>query len=286
MDYYELIFTYDSTVETEVVNDVLASELGEIGFESFTGTDNGLSAYIRMAVYNQRSLDATIASFPLENVTIRYTTNYIEGKDWNEEWEKNYFQPISIDKECIIHASFHTVAPGYTYDIVIDPKMAFGTGNHETTYLMINEILPLDLEGKEVLDMGCGTAVLAILAAKKKAKRVVAVDIDEWAYHNALDNIRINQTADIEVIIGGAGQIPRLGKFDIVLANINRNILLNDIKAYVSCMKKEACLFMSGFYKEDIPLIENECKRNGLSLVSYREKNNWVAVKTQLNYKL
>ncbi|MDR1161127.1 MAG: 50S ribosomal protein L11 methyltransferase [Tannerellaceae bacterium] len=284
MDYYELIFTYDSSIETEVVNDVLASELGEIGFESFAQTEEGLSAYIRVAAYNPRSLDAVIASFPLENVTIRYTTNYIKGKDWNEEWEKNYFQPIAIGRECIIHASFHQVAPLYTYNIIIDPKMAFGTGNHETTYLMINEMLPLALEGKEALDMGCGTAVLAILAAKKKAKRVVAVDIDEWACRNALDNIRINQTTDIEVIEGGAGQIPASGKFDVVLANINRNILLNDIKAYASCMKKEACLLMSGFYKEDIPLIEDECKRNGLSVVSYSEKNNWVAVKTQLNY--
>ncbi|MDR1201053.1 MAG: 50S ribosomal protein L11 methyltransferase [Tannerellaceae bacterium] len=281
MNYYELIFTYDSTIETAIVNDILAWELGEIGFESFTETENGLSAYIREAFYNQTILEDTIASFPLENVTIRYTKNYMESKDWNDVWEKNYFQPISIGKECIIHASFHKVEPGYMYDIVIDPKMAFGTGNHETTYLMINEILPLDLKGKEVLDVGCGTAVLAILAAKKKAKRVVAVDIDEWAYRNALDNIRINQTADIEVIAGGAEQIPRLGKFDVILANINRNILLNDIKVYVPCMKKEACLFMSGFYKEDIPLIEDECKRNGLSIVSCSEKNNWVAIKTQ-----
>jgi ribosomal protein L11 methyltransferase len=138
------------------------------------------------------------------------------------------------------------------------------------------------MEGKEVLDMGCGTAVLAILAAKKKAKRVVAVDIDEWACHNALDNIRINQITGIEVIAGGAGQISRLGKFDVVLANINRNVLLNDIKVYASCMKKEACLLMSGFYKEDIPLIENECKRNGLSLVSYCEKNDWAAIVTYI----
>jgi ribosomal protein L11 methyltransferase len=286
MDYYELIFTYDSSIETEVVNDVLASELGEIGFESFSGTENGLSAYIRVTVYNQTLLDATIASFPLANVAIRYTENYIKAKDWNEAWEKNYFQPIAIGEECIIHASFHQVAPDYRYDITIDPRMAFGTGNHETTYLMINEMLPLGLEGKEVLDMGCGTAVLAILAAKKKAKRIVAVDIDEWACRNALDNIRINQTTGIEIIEGGAGQIPRSGKFDVVLANINRNILLNDIKAYASCMKKEACLLMSGFYKEDIPLIEGECKRNGLSVVSYREKNNWVAIKTRKNYEL
>lgn len=281
MNYYELTFTYDSTVETEIINDILASELGNIGFESFTETDNGLSGYIQEAAYNRIVLDEKIDAFPLGNVTIRYVENYIEGKDWNEEWEKNYFKPISIGKDCIIHASFHEVESDYAYDIVIDPKMAFGTGNHETTYLMINEILSLDLEGKDILDMGCGTAVLAILAAKKNAKRVVAIDIDEWAYHNALDNTRLNQTTDVEIILGGAEQISRLGKFDIVLANINRNILLNDIKVYVSCMKKDSLLFMSGFYKEDIPFIEDECKKNSLSLVSYNEKNNWVAVKAQ-----
>jgi ribosomal protein L11 methyltransferase len=286
MDYYELIFTYESTVAAEIVNDVLASELGDIGFESFTETENRMGAYIRMDAYNQTLLDATIASFPIGDITIRYTKNQIESKDWNEEWEKNYFQPIAIGRECIIHASFHLVAPKYKYDIIIDPKMAFGTGNHETTWLMLNELLPLDLKGKEVLDMGCGTAVLAILAAKKKAKRVVAIDIDDWACRNARDNIQINRTTAIKVIEGGAGQIPVSGKFDVVLANINRNILLEDMKAYASCMKKEAYLFMSGFYKEDIPIIEEACERNGLSVISHREKNNWVAIKTQMNCEL
>ena len=281
MNYYEFTFVYDSLIKPGIINDVLAAELGEIGFESFAETDNGLTGYIPETLCDIPQLENTLASFPLENVLISYTQKHIESKDWNEEWEKNYFKPISIGKECIIHASFHEVEAGYTYDIVIDPKMAFGTGNHETTYLMINEILPLDIEGKEVLDMGCGTAVLAILAAKKGARRVVAVDIDEWAYQNALENARLNQTTNIKIVLGGAEQISRLGKFDIVLANINRNILLNDIKAYAPCMKKDAWLFMSGFYKEDIPLIKAECEKNNVSFVSYNEKNNWVAVKTQ-----
>ncbi|MDR1403827.1 MAG: 50S ribosomal protein L11 methyltransferase [Tannerellaceae bacterium] len=280
MNYLELTFTYDSALDTALINDVLAWMLGETGFDGFAENAGGLSAYIREADYSQTALNGVIASFPLENVAIRYAVTYLEDKDWNEEWEKNYYQPVSIGQECIIHASFHQVAPGYAYDIIIDPRMAFGTGNHETTCLMIQQMLLLGLEGKEALDMGCGTAVLAILAAKMKAARVVAADVDAYACRNALDNIRLNQTAGVEVIAGGAEQIPRLGKFDVVLANINRNILLNDIKAYASCMKTGACLLMSGFYKEDIPFIEDECKRNGLALVSYHEKNGWAAAVT------
>ena len=159
--------------------------------------------------------------------------------------------------------------------------MAFGTGNHETTYLMLSEMLKLDLQGKELLDMGCGTAVLAILARMKGAGRVVAIDIDEWAYNNALENIRLNGTNDIRVALGGAEQIPAFGLFDLVFANINRNILLNDIRHYSECMKPGAFLYMSGFYVQDIPAIEEECKHNGLALLSHTEKNNWAAVKVQ-----
>ena len=217
----------------------------------------------------------------MENVDIHFTETLVESKDWNEEWEKNYFKPIRIGKDCIIRASFHEHEPGYAYNIIIDPKMAFGTGNHETTFLMISEILKLDLTSKELLDMGCGTAVLAILAHMKGAGRVVAIDIDEWAYNNALENIRLNNTNDIQVALGGAEQIPAFGTFDIVFANINRNILLNDIRHYSECMKPGAFLYMSGFYVQDIPAIEEECKHNGLALLSHTEKNNWAAVKVQ-----
>ena len=281
MNYYELIFTYDSTIEIEIINDILAAELGEIGFESFTTSEEGLQGYISETLYNEEILKEQLARFPLEGVSIHYTVQLVESKDWNEEGEKNYFQPIHIGNECIIRASFHKTEPNYTYDIIIDPKMAFGTGNHETTYLMINEMLQLDLSGKELLDMGCGTAVLAILAYMKGAKRVAAIDIDEWAYNNAQENMRLNNANDIQLALGGAEQIPNFGSFDIVFANINRNILLNDIRHYKRCMKPGALLFMSGFYTEDIPAIEAECQRNGIKLLSYAEKNNWVAVKCQ-----
>lgn len=281
MNYYELKFTYESPVETTVISDILAAELGEIGFESFTESEDGLLAYVSDSLYNVKALQDKLKEFPLENVAIHYTAQEVEGKDWNEEWEKNYFKPIRIGNDCIIRASFHEPEPGYTYNIVIDPKMAFGTGNHETTFLMISEMLKLDLEGKDLLDMGCGTAVLAILAKMKKAGKVVGIDIDEWAYNNALENTRLNNTEDIQVALGGAEQIPAFGQFDIVFANINRNILLNDIKHYTECMKPGALLFMSGFYTQDIPFIREECERNGLIILSHAEKNNWVAVKTQ-----
>lgn len=279
MNYYELSFTYTSPIEVSIINDVLAAELGEIGFESFTESEEGLQGYISDQLYDVKTLQDKLADFPLDGVEIRYAESLVESKDWNEEWEKNYFKPIRIGNDCIIRASFHEAEPGYTYTIIIDPKMAFGTGNHETTFLMISEMLKLDLQGKELLDMGCGTAVLAILARMKGAGRVAAIDIDQWAYNNALENIRLNDTEDIQVALGGAEQIPAFGTFDIVFANINRNILLNDIRHYTDCMKPGALLYMSGFYTEDIPAIEAECNRNGLTLLSHTEKNNWVAVK-------
>ena len=243
MNYYELSFTYTSPIEKEIINDVLAAELGEIGFESFTESEKGLLGYISEALYDKKTLDDKLADFPLENTRIDYTSKWVESKDWNEEWEKNYFKPIRIGNECIIRASFHEAEPGYTYNIIIDPKMAFGTGNHETTYLMISEML------------------------------------NEWAYNNALENIRLNHTEDIQVALGGAEKIKEFGLFDIVFANINRNILLNDICQYTNSMKPGSILFMSGFYVEDIPAIEAECQKNGLKLDSYNERNNWVAVK-------
>ena len=281
MNYYELRFTYNSPIDKSIINDVLAAELGEIGFESFVESEDGIWAYISEQLYDETVLEGKLKEFPMQNVGIHFAKQFIESKDWNEEWEKNYFKPIRIGNECIIRASFHEPEPGYAFNIIIDPKMAFGTGNHETTFLMISEILKLDLEGKDLLDMGCGTAVLAILAKMKKASKVVGIDIDEWAYNNAQENIHLNHTDDIQLALGGAEQIPTFGTFDVVFANINRNILLNDMRHYARNMKSGALLFMSGFYTQDIPFIKAECERNGLNFLSYAEKNNWVAVKTQ-----
>jgi len=284
MDYIEFTFTYHSSIDTGVINDILAAELGAIGFESFAETINGLQAYIQAESLNSEELDTLLNNFPLEGILFQYKQKRIEGQNWNEEWEKNYFQPIHVENKCIIRASFHPEESGYKHEIIINPKMAFGTGNHATTFLMIKEMLALDLEDKNILDMGCGTAVLAILAAKKKAGRIVAIDIDEWAYNNALENCELNNTHKIDVRLGGAEQIKSTDSFDYIFANINRNILLNDIQAYVPSLISGGYLFMSGFYKEDIPVIEAECKRYNLSLISCAEQNNWVAVKSLLKF--
>ena len=278
MNYYELEFKFTTDIPKDTVGDILSAELGEIGFESFGESENGIFAYISSALYKKEEVDNRLLAFPVEGVSFEYSARFIEGKDWNEEWEKNYFKPIKIGNECVIRASFHQGEPGFAHTILIDPKMAFGTGNHETTRLMIGELLNNDISGKTVLDMGCGTAVLAILARMRGASSVTAIDIDEWAYENALENIRLNNVSEIEVRLGGAEKITEKDSFDVVLANINRNILLNDIKEYAKVMKENALLFMSGFYVEDIKVIEEESNNNGMILISKSEANNWAAV--------
>jgi len=276
MNYIEVQFSI--TPYEEYISDVLAEELGEIGFDSFVPTEDSLSAYIVENLFDEPKLKDLLADFPFE-ASIDYKVTQIESKNWNEEWEKNFFEPIVIGNDCVIHSSFHKNVPEAKYDIVIDPKMAFGTGHHETTSLIIGLLLEMELEGKTLLDMGCGTAVLAILAAMRGAKNLVAIDIDTWCTENSIENIAINNIDGIDVQLGGAELLAGL-HFDIVLANINRNILLADMEQYAACLSSGGELYMSGFYKEDIPLIEAEANRNGLKLIDFREKNNWVAVKT------
>lgn len=279
MTYYEFDFTYNTSLDIEIVNDVLAAELGEIGFESFTSDEKGLQGFIPATLYNIAHVEEKLAAFPLEGTTIHYSASPVEDKDWNEEWEKNYFQPIHIGNECQIRASFHPEKPGFRHNILIDPKMAFGTGNHETTYLMIQAMLASDLKGQEVLDMGCGTAVLAILAHQQGAKRVVAIDIDEWAYNNALENIHLNQAEEIQVLLGGAERIAATGTYDTILANINRNILLHDIHHYAQALKEGGQLIMSGFYEEDCPMLEAECRQWGLEPIDRASRNKWTRMR-------
>ena len=276
MDYLEINFSIDPY--EEYISDVLTSELGEIGYESFMQNLDGLSAFISAIAFDEQNLKNLLSDFPIE-ASIDYKVTKIESKNWNEEWEKNYFQPIVIGNDCVIHSSFHKNIPKATYDIVIDPKMAFGTGHHETTSLMINQMLKMDLSGKKLLDMGCGTAVLAILGSMRGAIDILAIDIDTWCTENSIENITINKINNVDIQLGGAELLKNL-HFDIILANINRNILLADMEQYTNCLLKGGEMYMSGFYMEDIPLIEAEANRNGMKLLEFKEKNNWVVVKT------
>ncbi len=257
------------------VVEILIAQLGNAGFESFVETTDGVTAYIKKDDWNSSILeDIQILNSKVFEIT--FTFEEIEQTNWNKEWEKN-FNPIIVDNDCTVRAPFHTKL-NTTYDIVIEPKMSFGTGHHETTHMMIQHILKNDFKNKSVLDMGCGTGVLAILAEMKGAKSIDAIDIDNWCYLNSLENVKRNNCKNISAYEGDVSLLKNK-KYDVILANINRNILLKDIKTYVSSLTEKGTLFLSGFYNEDIPIIEEECSKHMLKLKEKLQKNNWVALK-------
>jgi len=255
--------------------DILIAELAEVGFESFVEQDDGLEAYIQKSDWHPAILQ-DIQILNTGTFNIHYTSQDIPQTNWNETWEKN-FKPIVVDNTCAVRAPFHE--PFNTkYDIVIEPKMSFGTGHHETTHMMIQHILNNDFKNKSVLDMGCGTAVLAILAELSGAKPIDAIDIDNWCYQNSLENIERNNCKHVAVLEGDASLLKNK-HYDIILANINRNILLRDLKTYATCLNKGGILILSGFYTDDIPAIQAECDLNMLKFEEKLERNNWVSLK-------
>jgi len=267
---------YHFSVEPkELGSEILIAELGETAFESFIETENGLSAYVQKELWNENILD-DIQILHSEEFTISYTIEEIEQVNWNEEWEKN-FEPIDIDGICQIRAPFHEKNEAQ-YDIVIEPKMSFGTGHHETTFMMAQHLLETDVTGMKTLDMGCGTAILAILAEMRGAQPIDAIDIDNWCYLNSIENAERNNCKHITVYEGDASLLVDQ-KYDLIIANINRNILLNDMQTYVNCLNKGGLLLLSGFYEEDIPFIDASCTEKGLTYVKKFQKNNWVSLK-------
>ena len=267
---------YNFTVSPkEPATEILIAELGYAGFESFVETNNGVTAYIQKEDYRE---DILKDIFVLQNpeFSISYTKEEIAQVNWNSEWEKN-FQPIQVDGLVSIRAPFHEKA-SLQYDIVIEPKMSFGTGHHETTHMMVQHLIDLDLKNKKVLDMGCGTGILAIFAELKGAKPIEAIDIDEWCYENSHENCNKNNCKHISVAQGDASLLVNK-QYDVIIANINRNILLTDIKTYANCLTKNGVLLLSGFYQEDIPVIDTEVSKYGLKLDKIIERNNWVALK-------
>ena len=271
---------YHFTVEPKELGcEILVAELGQKAFESFIETDFGVSAFVQKALWDETILE-DIYILTSDEFKISYTVEEIEQVNWNEEWEKN-FEPIEVDGKCHVRAPFHpkTTAP---FDIVIEPKMSFGTGHHETTHMMIQHLLETEVANKKTLDMGCGTAILAILAEMKGAKPIDAIDIDEWCYLNSIENAARNNCHEISVYEGDASLLEGR-KYDLIIANINRNILLNDMAIYVSCLNEKGLLFLSGFYREDIPDIDACCVELGLKLEKTLERNNWVSLKYSNN---
>jgi ribosomal protein L11 methyltransferase len=259
----------------ELGSEILVAELGEKPFESFIETESGVTAYIQKALWTEDVLeDIFILTSP--EFTVSYTIEEIEQVNWNEEWEKN-FEAIDVDGICHVRAPFHEKTDAQ-YDIVIEPKMSFGTGHHETTHMMIQHLLETDVTGKKTLDMGCGTAILAILAEMKGAQPIDAIDIDNWCYLNSIENAERNNCHHISVYEGDAALLAGRN-YDVIIANINRNILLEDMQQYVDCLNPGGTLFLSGFYEEDIPVIDASCTEKGLTYVKKHQKNNWVALK-------
>jgi len=267
---------YDFKVEPlQPGTEILIAELGYTGFESFVETEEGATAYIQKEEWRADILE-DIQILKSKEFEITFTFEEIEQTNWNEEWEKN-FKPIVVDELVTVRAPFHD-KPSTKYDLIIEPKMSFGTGHHETTHMMIQHILKNDFNGKSVLDMGCGTGVLAILAVKVGANKLDAIDINNWCYLNSLENIDRNNCKHISVYEGDVSLLKNK-QYDVIIANINRNILLQDIEAYSKCLNKNGMLFLSGFYKEDIPLIEAECNTHMLKLNEIIERGQWVSLK-------
>jgi len=267
---------YDFKVEPlQPASEILIAELGYAGFESFVESEEGVTAYIQKDDWDAFILE-DIHILNSDEFKITYEFSEIEQTNWNAEWEKN-FNPIVVDDLVTVRAPFHKI-PNTPYDIIIEPKMSFGTGHHETTHMMIQHILRNDFKNKSVLDIGCGTGVLAILAEMMGATKLDAIDIDNWCYLNSLENIERNNCKHISVYEGDVKLLE--GKqYDIIIANINRNILLADMPQYAKSLKANGLLFLSGFYQQDVEIIKEKCADLNLNLTDKIEKNNWVALK-------
>ncbi|MGQ3676942.1 50S ribosomal protein L11 methyltransferase [Tenacibaculum discolor] len=276
MDNIYIEYTFEVTPK-EPTTEILIAELGSLGFESFVENEKGVVAYIQKDDWSETILEDVFV-LKSEEFSIQYEHKEIEQTNWNAEWEKN-FNPIQVDDLVSIRAPFHE-NPNLPYDIVIEPKMSFGTGHHETTHMMVQHLINLDVTDKKVLDMGCGTGILAIFAEMKGAQPIDAIDIDAWCYENSLENVERNNCKYISVYEGDASLLEGK-KYDVIIANINRNILLNDMQTYTNCLTEKGVLLLSGFYSEDIPVIDNEVSKYSLTLKDTIKRNNWVALQYQ-----
>ncbi|NHA03653.1 50S ribosomal protein L11 methyltransferase [Mucilaginibacter sp. HC2] len=275
MNYYELLFTTITTEDYQ--QDLLINALGEIGFDTFEELEFGFKAYIPTDDFDEQQLKEHLLPYR-DMFTFSYEIALIPQKNWNEVWESN-FEPIEIGDKIYVRATFHPARPAFPYEIVIDPKMAFGTGHHQTTSMMLELILENDFAGKKVLDMGCGTGILAIMAAKLNAAEITAIDYDPVCYDSTIENSALNHITNITPLCGSKEVIPE-EQYDIILANINRNILLDQMERYTQVLKAGGEIYFSGFYESpDLEIITDEARKYGLKYITHKKTNDWVAAK-------
>jgi ribosomal protein L11 methyltransferase len=260
----------------EPAREIFIAALSELGFESFEETDSGLKAYIQEPLWDEGAF-RVLPYLKHPGWEVSWNTAWIEPQNWNAAWEKAY-DPICVRDRCMVRAPFHQAQAGIPFDIVISPKMSFGTGHHQTTYLMLDYLLDMELSGKSVLDVGSGTGVLAILAGMKGAGPVTAIDIDSWAYENCRENTERNGQEGIEVLQGEVSAV-RDRKYEVVLANINKNVLLADLKTYAGILEEEGELVLSGFYRQDLPDLQKTAAGWGLQYLDSRERDGWTAAR-------
>jgi ribosomal protein L11 methyltransferase len=264
-------------VQCEVdFRDILIAELAEIGFDTFQETDEGFEAYVEGEEFNHDELNAINTRYS-ELTSFTFAFDKIEKRNWNEDWEKSY-EPIFVDDQCLIKAEFHKIEKKYPYEITITPKMSFGTGHHQTTYLMIRAQMTIDHKNKRVMDAGCGTAILSIMAFKLGASQVEAFDIDEWSVINGKENLEINKCPNINLQQGKITEVNLQGKFEIILANINKNVLLDEMEIYASYLNEGGQLLLSGFYTHDIPDLLAEAGKHNLKETRRDEKETWASL--------
>ncbi|RZL47101.1 MAG: 50S ribosomal protein L11 methyltransferase [Pedobacter sp.] len=275
MNYVKVAFSFDKIQEYQ--QDLFVAALGDIGFDTFEDTPAGFDAFIIATEFDEELMKGIVESFETDFTTM-YIVEDIEPENWNEEWEKN-FSPLIINDDCYVRATFHERQPQYKYEIVIDPKMAFGTGHHQTTTMMMLYVLDTDVRQKAILDMGAGTGILGILAAKRGAASVVAIDNDEVCYRSAIENAALNQVTNLTSLCGSKETIPNTS-FDVILANINRNILLDQIERYAAVLTTGGHIFFSGFYETpDLDMIKEYCLKFNLNFIDHKKIGDWVAAK-------
>ena len=264
--------------------DVLSAMLGEIGFESFSQTEDGLMAYIQQSVWSEAGMQEIVQSFCLPDVEVSYTVAEAPDEDWNQVWEEEGFQPVQVSDEIVVHDVKHTDVPQVKYDILITPRLAFGTGSHETTRLILRTLAQLDLAGKHVIDAGTGTGILSIMAVKRGAESVFAYDIDEWSVENTKDNLLLNHIYNnVEVEVGDSSVLKGQEKADLLIANINRNILLQDLPRFAASLKPKGQMILSGFYQADIPALKEAAEQQGFSLQKEASEGDWAMLLFEAN---